>query len=177
MLLASPITGNRLDFFRELVGEQYDTILHCLENVMVDQSSLSEAPSQPDRGGGIVLRVLAILGIGVVLGLVIYFSPRLFSAPDKLAANYPRLRTGGTSVIFVVTENVWKGKYFKDKGVHLVCDSAGTTAGVTRMLEKTYSIAFTHAPVCRTPGEGSQRGLRRRPHSALSLRRCAGLPY
>ena len=57
------------------------------------------------------------------------------------------MKTGGTSAIFVVAENFWRSKYSKEKGVEIVCDSAGTTIGVERMLDKTYTVAFTHAPV------------------------------
>ncbi|MGO9109960.1 MAG: phosphate ABC transporter substrate-binding protein PstS [Thermoguttaceae bacterium] len=88
-----------------------------------------------------------MLVVGTAVGMLIYFSPRLFFGTNSPISKGPQLRTGGTSAIFVVAENLWKGKYSKDKGVEIVCESAGTTAGVERMLDRTYTIAFTHAPV------------------------------
>ena len=92
-------------------------------------------------------RVLAMLVIGAVAGLLIYFSPGLFFGTTRPADEHPRLVTGGTSAIFVVTENLWKKRYAQDKQVEIACESAGTTEGVKRMLEKTYCIAFTHGAV------------------------------
>src|SRR5208282_299292 len=114
---------------------------------MEDQRALPVPAARPKRRGGVATRVVVMLVVGAAIGLLIYFSPRLFFGAIRPVAARPQLKTGGTSVIFVVTENVWKGKYAKEKGVDVTCDSAGTTAGVTRMLEKKYTIAFTHAPV------------------------------
>lgn len=114
---------------------------------MEEQSSRPEPTARRTGGGSVAKRVLAMLVMGAAVGLFIHFSPRLFFGSIKPLSGHPQLKTGGTSVIFVVTENVWKGKYLKEKGVDLVCDSAGTTLGVTRMLDKTYTIAFSHAPV------------------------------
>ncbi len=88
-----------------------------------------------------------MLVVGAALGVLIAFSPRWFFGTSRTAAERPHLKTGGTSAIFVVAENYWLGKYSKAKGVDIVCESEGTTLGVTHMLEKRYDIAFTHAPV------------------------------
>jgi phosphate transport system substrate-binding protein len=48
--------------------------------------------------------------------------------------------------MLVLTENFWKGKYIKEKGVELIFDSVGSTPATTEMLDGNYSIAFTHAP-------------------------------
>ena len=114
---------------------------------MEDKPALPEsmAPHKGNRGAG--TRILAILVSGAAIGLILYASLPLVFGTTKRQTACPQLVTGGTSAIFVVTENLWKGKYSKEKGVDLVCESAGTTVGVTRMLEKTYSIAFAHGPV------------------------------
>ena len=71
-----------------------------------------------------------MLVIGAAIGLLIYFSPQLFFTTTR-PIELPQLKTGGTSAIFVVAENLWKKKYAEDKGVDIVCESAGTTVGVT----------------------------------------------
>ncbi len=114
---------------------------------MEDQHALPGATVPLERNRGVAARILVMLVIGAALGLLIYFSPQLFYGATKPVSEHPRLITGGTSAIFVVTENLWKGKYSKEHGVDLVCESAGTTAGVAHMLDKTYAIAFTHGPV------------------------------
>ena len=93
------------------------------------------------------MRILAMLAIGAAIGLLIYFSLPLVFGTSKPVAERPQLKTGGTSAIFVVAENLWERQYAEAKGVDIVCRSAGTTAGVTGMLDKTYAIAFTHGPI------------------------------
>jgi len=114
---------------------------------MEDQHSLPGLTSETNCGCPTATRILVMLVVGVAIGLMIYFSPELFFSPNRYTPERPQLKTGGTSAVFVVAENLWKTKYAKDKGVDIVCESAGTTVGVTRMLDKTYTIAFTHAPV------------------------------
>jgi phosphate ABC transporter phosphate-binding protein len=111
------------------------------------RQGVRESWRQPRRRGSVATRILIMLVLGAAIGTFIYFSPRLFSRPTQLISNHPKLMTGGTSVIFVVTENLWKAKYSKAKEVDLICESAGTTAGVEGMIGKKYTIAFTHAPV------------------------------
>ena len=88
-----------------------------------------------------------MLVAGAAIGTILYFAPRLFFSTYKSTPERPQMKMGGTSAIFVVAENLWKARYAKEKGVDIVCESAGTTVGVTRMLDKTYAIAFTHDPV------------------------------
>ena len=114
---------------------------------MEEQHALPASTAPLERNRGVGTRVLAMLVIGAAIGLIIYFSLRLFVDANKRVSERPQLVMGGTSAIFVVTENLWKGKYFKESGVDIVCESAGTTVGVTRMLDKTYTIAFTHGPL------------------------------
>jgi phosphate ABC transporter phosphate-binding protein len=116
---------------------------------MENRQDLRASFARRKRRGGVGTRVVILIVFGAVVGsLAYFFAPRLFSSPaPQLAPNYPQLKTGGTSVIFVVTENRWKAKYAKDKNIDIICESAGTTAGVEGMLSKKYTIAFTHAPV------------------------------
>ncbi len=113
---------------------------------MEDQQSLP-GPTAEGKHSGVATRICAMLAVGAVAGLLIYFSPRLFFGGYSPLPGRPQLQTGGTSAIVVVAENFWRSKYSKEKGVEIVCDSAGTTLGVERMLNKKYTIAFTHAPV------------------------------
>jgi len=88
--------------------------------------------------GGVAARLLTMLVFGSVAGLLIYFSPRLFFGSSRPVLERPQLKTGGTSSIFVVAENLWKRKYAEEKKVDIVCDSAGTTVGVTWVGERNY---------------------------------------
>ena len=101
---------------------------------------------QPGPHGGTASRIAAMLAVGLCLGLVIYFWPKIVSSYYQPRPASQQLRTGGTAAILVVAENFWKGTYLKEKGVELVCDSVGSTQGTTGMLDGVYSIAFTHAP-------------------------------
>ena len=115
---------------------------------MEDQQSVPESTAEPKKqNGGVATRIFAMLVVGAAVGLLIYFSPRLFFGGYSPLPGRPNLKTGGTSAIVVVAENFWRSKYSKEKGVDLVCVSTGTPVGVERMLAKTYTIAFTHAPV------------------------------
>ncbi len=124
---------------------------------MDDQHALPGSTAPLERDRGVVARILVMLVIATVIGLLIYFSLPLYFGTNKPKSVRPQLMTGGTSAIFVVTENLWKRKYSKDQGVDLVCESAGTTIGVTRMLDKTYAIAFTHGPVSAELREKAQK--------------------
>ncbi len=115
---------------------------------MGDQPSLPGPSAEGKQYAGATTRILLMLVLGTVAGLLIYFSPRLFfSTYNNPVSQHRQLKTGGTSAIVVVAENYWKSRYLHDKDVEIVCDSAGTTLGVERMLDKAYTVAFTHAPV------------------------------
>ncbi len=114
---------------------------------MKDQRSLSGYATREERHGGAAARVLAMLVVGTAVGALIYFSPRLFFGSSSPLPGRPQLKTGGTSAIVVVAENFWDRAYSKENGVDIACASVGTTAGVEGLLNKKYTIAFTHAPV------------------------------
>jgi phosphate transport system substrate-binding protein len=80
----------------------------------------------------------------VVLGVGIYLSPR-FLAKEEEASPLPRLKLGGTSTVFVIVENGWMRDYRDKKGVQLAYESTGSTAGVNRLADKSFTVAFTHA--------------------------------
>jgi phosphate transport system substrate-binding protein len=44
-------------------------------------------------------------------------------------------------------ENRWRNAYRKEKGVEIDYVSLGSTAGITRMIDKDLAIAFTHAAI------------------------------
>jgi phosphate ABC transporter phosphate-binding protein len=90
------------------------------------------------------IRIVLFLVVGAGLGCLIYFSPLFFAKNDKDTT--PQLKTGGTSSVFNMVD-AWKAPYRKDKGVELEYDNTGSTAGVNNMIDHTYSIGFTHAPI------------------------------
>jgi phosphate transport system substrate-binding protein len=100
-------------------------------------------PDVPPRRPVPVGRITVMVAIGLVTAVLIYLSPNLLIHEDK-KPEHPRLRTGGTSTVYVVVENRWKKQYLDAKGVDVDYESAGTTAGVNHLLDGTYSIAFTH---------------------------------
>jgi phosphate ABC transporter phosphate-binding protein len=143
----SGLTSRILDE-KTMVFESLHAELTSLEFAMKNQQGLPAPGARQMRRGGVAVRVVVMLVVGAAIGSLIYFyTPKLFSRPSVAVSNHPQLKTGGTSAIFVVTENRWKARYAKEKGVDISCQSAGTTGGVTGMLDKTYMIAFTHAPV------------------------------
>ncbi|HTU22156.1 MAG TPA: phosphate ABC transporter substrate-binding protein PstS [Gemmataceae bacterium] len=91
-----------------------------------------------------VVRILVLTVIGVVLGLLVYFSPQLFTKQEKPPA-YPQLKMGGTSTVFYIVDYRWRGNYRDAKGVQISYESAGSTVGANRLLDGTYTIAFTHS--------------------------------
>jgi phosphate transport system substrate-binding protein len=93
-----------------------------------------------------VVRIIVIAAIGVALAVLVYYSPAYFAKKEQ-QTDHPRLQLGGTSTIFVIVENRWKGKYRDEKGVEIAYDSTGSNTGVTRMIDGTYTIAFTHGPL------------------------------
>ncbi len=89
--------------------------------------------------GGVVL-------LGAVLAVAIFYAPQ-FLAREETPPAYPRLHIGGTSTVFVIAENGWKTSYRDAKGVQLAYESTGTTAGVKRLVDRTYAVVFTHGPL------------------------------
>src|SRR5262249_49768401 len=74
------------------------------------------------------------------------FGPQFF-IPAENVPDYPRLQMGGTSTVFVIVENRWKGMYRDEKKVQISYESTGSTTGVNKLLDGTYAIAFTHGPL------------------------------
>jgi phosphate transport system substrate-binding protein len=72
--------------------------------------------------------------------------PSLF-VKEEHPPSYPALQLGGTSAVYVIVENGWKGKYRDDKQVQLAYESTGTTTGVNRLLDGSFAVAFTHGPL------------------------------
>jgi phosphate transport system substrate-binding protein len=91
----------------------------------------------------------------MMLALLIYFAPQLFFREEKPPV-YPQLQLGGTSTVFVIVENRWKGKYRDDKGVQISYESTGSMPGVTRVLDGTHAITFTHGPLSREQRQQAQ---------------------
>jgi phosphate transport system substrate-binding protein len=82
---------------------------------------------------------------GAILGTLIYLSPNFFN--QEQVPSGPRLVTGGTSNVDLIMANRWRNLYRKEKGVEVEYVSTGSTEGLRRMIDKTYVIAFTHAPM------------------------------
>jgi phosphate ABC transporter phosphate-binding protein len=82
------------------------------------------------------------------LSLLVYYSPAFFTKQENSPpAN--RLKAGGTSSVDLMIQNRWRNAYRKDKGVEIGYDSIGSTADITRMIDKELAIAFTHAAMTR----------------------------
>jgi phosphate ABC transporter phosphate-binding protein len=92
-----------------------------------------------------IIRIVILLVIGVALGVLIYFAPPWFGKEDQIKPEH--LKAGGTNSVFVILENRWRTAYNKEKGVEVDYDSTGSTNGINGMIDRTYAIAFTHAPM------------------------------
>jgi phosphate transport system substrate-binding protein len=93
------------------------------------------------------LRLLTIVLIGGSLCALVYFAPGYFMPREEKTPPGVRLKTGGTSVVYVIMENKWKNLYRKEKQVTVDYASTGTTKGLQKLMDKEFAIAFTHAPV------------------------------
>jgi len=89
-------------------------------------------------------RLLIILLVGSCLCLAVYLAPAFLIKAEK-PPQYVHLRTGGTSVVAFLLDNRWKGVYRSAKGIEVDYASSGSTKGVNNMIEKEYTIGFTHA--------------------------------
>jgi phosphate transport system substrate-binding protein len=98
------------------------------------------------KKGTSVPRVLGLLGGGAVLAALIYFAPAYFMPKQEGPAG-PVLKTGGTSNIEMILANRWRKSYKKANGVEVEYDSSGSTAGIQKLLDRQYAIAFSHAPL------------------------------
>jgi phosphate transport system substrate-binding protein len=99
-----------------------------------------------DGGRISAVRIGIILVLGAVLCLAVYFSPHFLIKEEK-QPTFTQLKTGGTSVGNTLVANLWRDAYRKEKGIDVNYESTGSTAGVTNMINGTYAIAVTHAPL------------------------------
>jgi phosphate transport system substrate-binding protein len=90
-----------------------------------------------------------MVAVGAALALLIYSSPAFFNTEDR-SPPLPRLKTGGTSSVFLLMDNGWRTAYGREKGVEVDYHSTGSTKGVAEMVSGESAIAFTHAPVTDT---------------------------
>jgi phosphate transport system substrate-binding protein len=96
------------------------------------------------RGSIIRITVLGLVIVGAVLVAGIYFASGYFYRDPE--ASVPHLKTGGTASAFFMLD-AWKAPYKKAKGVEVDYDNTGSTRGVAGMIDKTYAVGFTHAPM------------------------------
>jgi phosphate ABC transporter phosphate-binding protein len=90
-------------------------------------------------------RIIVMLIGGAIVGTLIYYSPAFFTHEEAITG--PRLAAGGTSNVDLIMANRWRVLYRKEKKVEIDYTSTGSTEGLKRMADKTYAIAFTHAPM------------------------------
>lgn len=90
-----------------------------------------------------VVRIIVIAAVGAVLCALVYFSPAFLIKPEEHSSAL-QLKTGGTSVTFVIMQNFWRAAYQKAKGVEVEYASVGSSEGLKKMLDGTYTVAFTH---------------------------------
>jgi phosphate transport system substrate-binding protein len=109
-------------------------------------SAATPPTSSSDAGRISAVRIGIILVIGIALCLAVYFSPHYFGKEEKPQA-YTQLKSGGTSVGNTLVANLWRDAYRKDKGTDIHYESVGSTNGVTNMINGSYSLAVTHAPL------------------------------
>jgi phosphate ABC transporter phosphate-binding protein len=93
----------------------------------------------------VFLRLFLIVVIGAGLGLLVYYSPAFFNKEQN--PSLPQLKTGGTSGAYHLVENGWRRAYRKDKQVELTYESTGSTEGIKRMIDKSLTVCFSHAPM------------------------------
>ncbi len=93
-----------------------------------------------------LVRIAIMLAVGTSLGFLVYYSPAFFIEKDQ-PSTAVHIKTGGTSSVFVIMDNRWRGQYQKDKNIVLDYESIGSTAGVARMIDGNYAVAFIHAPM------------------------------
>ncbi len=106
-----------------------------------NNQSVNEAPVARRSSVGFISSVALI---GAIVGGLIYYMPNWYG-PVIARPTGPVLKTGGTSAVVVILQNLWRSKYRAETGVVVDCDSAGSSKGVEGMTDKTYAIAFTHA--------------------------------
>jgi phosphate transport system substrate-binding protein len=102
---------------------------------------MTQAKKGMPPGAGIFYLGLAL---GVALCVLVYLSPRFFTY-ESATPKYPRLKTGGTSVVSVILQNRWKTAFRDGYGIDVDYESTGSTKGLTKLIDREYAIAFTHA--------------------------------
>ncbi len=94
-------------------------------------------------------RILVIVVVGAILGVGVYFAPKLMTKETKPPALpfHDTLAVGGTSTADLIIENGWRTAYKMQNKIQIDYKSDGSTKGVAQMIKGTYPIAFTHAPL------------------------------
>jgi phosphate transport system substrate-binding protein len=92
-----------------------------------------------------VVRIVIFLAVGTALAVGVYFAPGFFTKEKE--ERHERLKIGGTSVAAMIIDNKWRTEYRKEKAIDINYDSKGSTKGLTEMIDKHYTIGFTHAPM------------------------------
>jgi phosphate transport system substrate-binding protein len=82
----------------------------------------------------------------VGLAGLVYYSPAYF-IKEEAPPSVVHLKTGGTSVVYIIMANRWRNPYRNEKSVEVDYDSIGSTQGISRMIDKQYALGFTHAPL------------------------------
>jgi phosphate transport system substrate-binding protein len=100
-----------------------------------------EATKSRVRVGRLILIVLGAVGLAALL----WYAPALFMRYHAEQAP-AELQSGGTSAAAFMVDK-WKEEYLKQKGVKLRYKSTGSTEGISRVIDKTYPICFTHSPL------------------------------
>ncbi len=96
--------------------------------------------------GTSVKRVVAIVLLGGILCVGVFYAPTLVSQDAKPAA-VTRLPTVGTSSAALIIENGWRAAYRIQTGIQVDYESTGSTKGIDQMIDGTYAVAFTHSPI------------------------------
>lgn len=123
-----------------------------MNNVGQTLGSLSASPRSPTS----TARIVTILTIGSAVAVLIWAGAVYFGTVPS-GPKYPHLKVGGTSAVSVILQNRWKSTYRELKGIDIDYASTGSTAGVGGLLDGTFAIAFTHAPLSNDQWERAQQ--------------------
>jgi phosphate transport system substrate-binding protein len=93
-----------------------------------------------------MIRIFILVLVGAIAGVGIYYAPAYFITETQ-ERPVSKLKTAGTSNVYILIQNRWKTAYRNEKGIEVDYDSIGSTKGITEMIEKHYPVAFTHAPL------------------------------
>jgi phosphate transport system substrate-binding protein len=97
-------------------------------------------------GRSSVLRVTVIVLVGAFLAAAVYYAPAYFITESQERPT-TQMKTGGTDNVHILMVNRWRTAYRNETGVEVDYDSIGSTKGIAAMIDGTYPVAFTHAPL------------------------------